>query len=244
MEVHSYSLYLFIDGSYLPENLFCAGTYAKILDSIAASALKNADLKLNTKVTRIETSSAKVKVVTDKGVEEEFDEVVMTAPLGFLKQNKHIFVPPLPQGMAQAIDAIGYGSLEKVEDSLLLFDELIGLTAHRFTLLSPKHSGWAMARILTRNLSPVLHSGCHHRMPQKRTRRDGIKKSSICQHYRAHALIPHSSSIYLASNQLLLQTSSHLYLQQKPRGNTSSDSSRHTFPCFPAISKTPRIAVQ
>jgi monoamine oxidase len=101
-----------IKNSYLRENLFCAGTYAKILDSIAKSALKNAGLKLPTKVTRIETALDKVKVVTDKGVEEEFDEVVMTAPLGYLKQNMNTFVPPLPQRLSQAIDAIGHGSME------------------------------------------------------------------------------------------------------------------------------------
>jgi monoamine oxidase len=84
------------------------------LNSIAEPALKNADLKLSTKVARIETGVNKVKVVTDKGVEQEFDEVVMTAPLGYLKQNKDTFVPPLPPRLAHAMDAIGYGSLEKV----------------------------------------------------------------------------------------------------------------------------------
>lgn len=38
----------------------------------------------------------------------------MTAPLGYLKQNKDTFVPTLPSRLSQAIDAIGYGSLEKV----------------------------------------------------------------------------------------------------------------------------------
>jgi monoamine oxidase len=64
-------------------------------------------------VARIETCSDKVKVVTDKGSEFEFDEVVTTAPLGWLKKNKQTFIPPLPKRLSQAIDAIGYGSLEK-----------------------------------------------------------------------------------------------------------------------------------
>ena len=88
------------------------------MNSIAEPALKTADLRLSTKVTRIETGLDKVKVFTDKGVEQEFDEVVMTAPLGYLKQNKDNFVPPLPPRLAQAIDAIGYGNLEKVRHSI------------------------------------------------------------------------------------------------------------------------------
>jgi monoamine oxidase len=96
------------------ENLFCAGTFKKILDVIAKPALQKADLKLSTEVIRIETGSSNVKVVTKDGSELEFDEVVMTAPLGWLKQHKDSFVPPLPARLSEAIGSIGYGSLEKV----------------------------------------------------------------------------------------------------------------------------------
>jgi hypothetical protein len=98
----------------LLENLFCAGTYKKILDLIAEPALKKAHIKLLTKVNRIETDSEKVKVFTEESTVYEFDEVVMTAPLGWLKRNEQAFDPPLPPRLSQAIDAIGYGSLEKV----------------------------------------------------------------------------------------------------------------------------------
>jgi Flavin containing amine oxidoreductase len=43
-----------------------------------------------------------------------FDEVVMTAPLGWLKRNKDVFIPALPPRLSQAIDSISYGDLEKV----------------------------------------------------------------------------------------------------------------------------------
>jgi len=55
-----------------------------------------------------------VKVSTENGQYFEFDEIVMTPPLGWLQRNKEVFEPPLPPRFLQAIDAIGYGSLEKV----------------------------------------------------------------------------------------------------------------------------------
>lgn len=81
---------------------------------IAKSALEKADIKLSTKAGRVETSPGSVTVFTEAGLELEFDEVVMTAPLGWLQKNKQAFQPPLPDRFAQAIDSIGYGCLEKV----------------------------------------------------------------------------------------------------------------------------------
>ncbi|KAJ4302373.1 hypothetical protein N0V88_002517 [Collariella sp. IMI 366227] len=43
----------------------------------------------------------------------EFDEVVVTCPLGWLKQNLAGFSPPLPDRLSKAIQNIGYGTLEK-----------------------------------------------------------------------------------------------------------------------------------
>jgi monoamine oxidase len=76
--------------------------------------LEGASVKLSTKVTSIETTSAgTVKVLAEDG-QFDFDEVVITSPLGWLQRNKHVFSPPLPKRFSQAIDYIGYGSLEKV----------------------------------------------------------------------------------------------------------------------------------
>ncbi|KAG4433717.1 hypothetical protein IFR05_010798 [Cadophora sp. M221] len=99
-----------IDG----ENLFCAGTYHKILERIAKPALTGAKVKLSTKVTSVESGSDEVAVHTENGNTLEFDETVITCPLGWLKKNKAVFQPELPARFSQAIDAIGYGTLEKV----------------------------------------------------------------------------------------------------------------------------------
>ncbi|KAF8863693.1 FAD/NAD(P)-binding domain-containing protein [Acephala macrosclerotiorum] len=99
-----------IDG----ENLFCAGTYQKILAEIARPAEQQANIHTNTTVNKIDTNSAKPIVHTEDGQSFEFDEVVVTSPLGWLQKNKQVFGPVLPTRMSQAIDAIGYGNLEKV----------------------------------------------------------------------------------------------------------------------------------
>ncbi|KAI0134522.1 flavin-containing amine oxidoreductase [Xylariales sp. AK1849] len=102
-----------IDG----ENLFCAGTYQNILQSIAKPAVDGAHIKYATKATRIKTThddGENVTVFTEGGEALEFDEVVFTAPLGWLKRHPEAFSPALPSRLNNAIKSIGYGCLEKV----------------------------------------------------------------------------------------------------------------------------------
>ncbi|THV48211.1 hypothetical protein BGAL_0261g00010 [Botrytis galanthina] len=95
-------------------NIFVAGTYKNILAQVAKPALENAEIKYLTTVTRVETDPENVTVFTDDGKSLEFDEVVMTTPLGWLKKNKQAFQPALPARFLSAIDSLGYGCLEKV----------------------------------------------------------------------------------------------------------------------------------
>jgi len=55
-----------------------------------------------------------VEVATAGGDTLQFDEVVLTTPLGWLKKNLDAFDPPLPPRLCQAIRGVNYGSLEKV----------------------------------------------------------------------------------------------------------------------------------
>lgn len=100
------------------KNLFVASTYEKILRHVCASVTK-ARIKLDHRVVAVESEHTegnvpKVKVKAANGWQHTFDEVVVTAPLGWLKRNKHVFEPPLPSRLSKAIDAIGYGRLDKV----------------------------------------------------------------------------------------------------------------------------------
>lgn len=99
------------------ENLFCAGTYRQILDAISKPVLAEADVKFNARARRIlhrREAGDKVRVELEGGQVLSFDQVVVTAPLGWLKQNLAAFEPSLPGRLTQAINSIGYGCLEKV----------------------------------------------------------------------------------------------------------------------------------
>ncbi|KAJ4370148.1 hypothetical protein N0V86_008884 [Didymella sp. IMI 355093] len=107
-----------IDG----ENLFVAGTYKKVLEKIAQPA-EEAGIRFKTTVKKLisnasdEGADPSVTVEYDgpAGTRREmFDDVVITAPLGWLKTNLNAFEPELPQRLQQGIAAIGYGHLDKV----------------------------------------------------------------------------------------------------------------------------------
>lgn len=87
---------------------------------MAKPALDKADIHFREPVKSINARSRhsggdqQVEVTTSAGKKYTFDEVVTTSPLGWLKQNKNAFSPPLPKRLAEAIDNISYGQLEKV----------------------------------------------------------------------------------------------------------------------------------
>ncbi|KAF2838418.1 FAD/NAD(P)-binding domain-containing protein [Patellaria atrata CBS 101060] len=103
-----------IDG----ENLFIPGTYEKVLTKIAKPAIEKALLKFDSKVSKITSNNGEndtcIKVKTVNGQIKEFDEVVVTTPLGYLQKNKTLFDPPLPKDLQESIDAPHYGALDKV----------------------------------------------------------------------------------------------------------------------------------
>jgi hypothetical protein len=107
-----------IDG----ENLFVAETYHKILQKIAEPAL-GAEIKFGHKVEKIISSEVhdnqRVTVEIDGKGSETFDEVIMTAPLGWLKRNINAFEPELPVRLKQGIEAIGYGHLDKASETAI-----------------------------------------------------------------------------------------------------------------------------
>lgn len=110
-----------IDG----ENVFVASTYQKILGEIGRTATTSdkVELRLETPVKHIDYSARarqgrgenKVTITTTSGEKAAFDEVVVTAPLGWLKHHHEtVFHPALPARLASAISNINYGRLEKL----------------------------------------------------------------------------------------------------------------------------------
>lgn len=100
------------------ENAFVASTYRNILARVAAPAVAAATVKLNTRVAAIRNGyggkRASVRLDMADGTSEVFDDVVVTVPLGCLKNNTTLFHPPLPRRLVKAIDSVGYGNLDKV----------------------------------------------------------------------------------------------------------------------------------
>ncbi|KKA29640.1 hypothetical protein TD95_000693 [Thielaviopsis punctulata] len=115
------------------ENLFCEGTHRKVLEAIASHALEKAEIIYETIAHKIkyrsrESSSHEAVYVQCSSHETslhdgsrikvertfEFDDVVVTTPLGWLKNNRDAFEPELPPRLCKAIDSISFGCLEKV----------------------------------------------------------------------------------------------------------------------------------
>ena len=81
-------------------------------DTIATFLATGLDVRLNRRVTRIERTNNLVRV-THNGTISEAHYVVVTVPLGVLKQNAIEFVPALPADKQAAIAGIGMNCVNK-----------------------------------------------------------------------------------------------------------------------------------
>jgi len=106
--------YLFQDDYDGPEVIFPGG-YSKIFDALTG----NFDVRLSTSVDHITITDRGVVIGFSDIVDETFDAVIVTVPLGVLKNKMIKFDPPLPQNKRKAIARLGMGTLDKV---YLLFD--------------------------------------------------------------------------------------------------------------------------
>ncbi|KAI1415609.1 flavin-containing amine oxidase [Hypoxylon sp. FL1857] len=106
---------LWLDAGLEGDNLFVASTYKSILDGLLIQVESQASLRLGCEVTRISNiQPGAVVVEAADGYRGSFDDVIVTAPLGWLKRNKCAFLPPLTPPISDAICSLGYGNLDKV----------------------------------------------------------------------------------------------------------------------------------
>ncbi|KAI4255046.1 MAG: hypothetical protein L6R42_006934 [Xanthoria sp. 1 TBL-2021] len=95
---------------------FIPTNYQKIITRIAAVPLAQGEMHFETSMTSVETRIGEVhpvSVTTSDGKAQYFDDVVITTPLGWLKQHKES-IHQLHPRIASAIDSISFGRLEKV----------------------------------------------------------------------------------------------------------------------------------
>ncbi len=92
------------DANFNPDKLLVALTYRDILASIFSAVENKATVRLNSEVTKAEsTPTGIVDIEVAGGYQGTFDGVIVTAPLGWLKRNTQVFVPPLPPRISTAI---------------------------------------------------------------------------------------------------------------------------------------------
>lgn len=101
------------------EEMFVESNYSAILDKIYKPAREQAEILLGSRVVSVHTaeqrrSGQKVVLTTSDGTRYQFDDVVMTAPLGWLQKHLDCFGPPLPPRTSAAISNLKLSQLEKV----------------------------------------------------------------------------------------------------------------------------------
>ncbi|BBP76265.1 amine oxidase [Pseudomonas sp. Ost2] len=95
-------------GGYPGEDAVPVGGYRKLVDYLA----RGLDIRLGHIVSSITQDASGVVIVTSKGTLEA-DKVIITVPLGVLKQRAIEFRPALPEKKLQAIARLGMGHFNK-----------------------------------------------------------------------------------------------------------------------------------
>ena len=110
----------------LADDCFIPTNYQKIIAQISATPLRKAHILCNTIMVSVETCTdgpCTVALGTSDGKKQYYDDIVITNPLGWLKQHKDS-IRPLHPRILSAIDAISFGRLEKVQDNGVCLNSL------------------------------------------------------------------------------------------------------------------------
>lgn len=102
------SKYFYDDETFNGEDVIITNGYDKITDHLASGL----DIRLNTRVTSINYSGEKVTVSAD-GNSFKCDHLVISVPLGVLKNNDIAFSPTLPANKTTAINQTKMGNVNK-----------------------------------------------------------------------------------------------------------------------------------
>lgn len=124
----------FDDDEIFPgDDVIVTNGFDKLTDYLASGL----DLRLNTRVNRIEYAAATARVHTDTSVFEA-DLVLVTVPLGVLQKNVIAFDPVLPAAKQQAIQSVRMGVVNKF---LLIWDTAFWDQQVQFISFTPETKG-------------------------------------------------------------------------------------------------------
>jgi len=108
-DISKLSSKFFDDGEeYSGADVIITNGYDKVTDFLAAGL----DVRLNTRVSSINYSNAKVNIIAN-GNNIDADYVVVSVPLGVLKNNAITFTPALPTSKTNAISNTNIGNVNK-----------------------------------------------------------------------------------------------------------------------------------
>ncbi|MFT6707787.1 MAG: monoamine oxidase, partial [Flavobacteriales bacterium] len=102
------SLDFFDDEAYNGDDLIITNGFDKVADFLA----EGIDVRLNTKVAGIDYGDEKIQVTTDQDAFEA-DFILLTVPLGVLKNDIISFEPALPSRIQNPIDKLKMGAVNK-----------------------------------------------------------------------------------------------------------------------------------
>ena len=99
------------DSDYGGHDVIFPGGYSEMFAGFDEAG----NIRLNTRITDVELTDTGIAIGTDGADElDPFDAVIVTLPLGVLKQGSVRFTPPLPEKKQTAIQRLGMGVLDKV----------------------------------------------------------------------------------------------------------------------------------
>lgn len=127
------SLDYYDDETFSGEDLIVTNGYDKLTDYLA----QNIDIKLNTKVLKIDYTNTDIKITTTNG-DYIANKVLVTVPLGVLKKGVIQFTPKLPTRTQNAINHLEMGSVNKF---LLVWDKPFWDTQLQYIGFTPKTRG-------------------------------------------------------------------------------------------------------
>jgi len=101
------------NGAHVYRN-FTRGAQNFVNEILVNSGPLNSKILFKTPVKVIDWSEDIVKLTSDAAEHFQCSSVLVTCSMGVLKENEHLFVPPLPQSLANAILVTGYGPVTKI----------------------------------------------------------------------------------------------------------------------------------
>lgn len=169
------------------DQVFVQDGYTRLTDHVAADLTAADKIQLGEEVLSIDTSGKHVTVTTTKGAYTA-EHVVCTLPLGVLQHSSdtntedRLFWPPLPPEKREAIESLGFGTLDKImlvySDAWWTEESWTSIWKHGFVYDGPLDSDFEDIRHKEKpQSSPDFFMGFTDELPGLEVHEDGTTSS-------------------------------------------------------------------